>query len=1624
MSKVKKKSLILLMLVFTLSFFFMHSSAPNTIAAGEVHEINNFSELMNAAILTKQDGYQNYDFILTNNIAITDEDQNTIASSDYKSLSFGSSDFPYSGTFDGNGYTISNLTAEGDHDNGLFSYTDGATIKNLTIDNSEIRSYFRGGILVGYANNTTIENVTIKNSHQFATAADNVVTLITDGGVRAGALVGDAFNSTIYNCESDNNFVNTNSTSGVAALGGKGLTLGGLVGISNGTTVEYSRVVGGRVSNYYDVVVGAVGGNTLYVGGIVGQMQNSSKVIDSFSTAELYYYCATYVSVGAGNVGHIGGITSKMDGNTNEIYRSHYAGVATSRQYNTLVAAPIIQNNQNISGIADIYDGGAVVSSYFKPSLNPDVNMKVLGNSDSTTAYGPLSDSQYTDKNYWQEQSYDFLGTTRRTSNYNNNHYNKWVMDTNLGIPVHGKSISATLDFPGAGSVSIDKSDLVHNNVTTTYPYNFAVQGFRIEEETTNLTANLNNGYKLVGWYKLPNVAAWELEEDHTYFEDIFANNTSVSTNTDYNNIEFDDNDLYIAYMQAKVTFHDYEGNIIDTSGDNVMNTNNYYDYNTELPDVIPNTKPNSTSATLIGWTTTSNNGEGYSSITSTELSTLKNNNDFYQAGDKIIKALDLYPIYTDLASNIHLIFEGNEQDSSNVVSERTGVGAATVTKNNDDTITLNIVGEDNGNLPDGYRFLGWYNEDDIRVSKDMAYKINTNDIDLTLEHTYTAKFEYRVDYWVRAFVQNNGNSFNTPKIYTSKWMKYNDEFENLPATGYRREYITHWGLNESVNHGTTNNETDAYSGNIIAPLSVYSHNYNDSNGVSNNYQVYADTDFPVSGTIFDEASSGTHAVFRFTPASDRYHLLFWTLERDDNNKHWSYYKNPMDTGTLINSSNYRVRAMITTDIIFHEKDDTPISVTRRYENNVFMDNDTIHTYYYPFYHKEVAVDTTTSDSEVGTISNTVTLQVSPSHSDMVESGYYFLGWISSLDVEPNSDEWNYIYDVANDSYTTSDIRKAQPYLVDEASLLVTETMDLYPVYVKYNIETTTNVESVNTNTVNIPSNPGYFLNENGDGTGTIEVLPNINTHVTDDSDQIFNLTRVTVKINDGEEITINPSVDNRYFYNTEAGPTYIFTAYYEPYIVVYHLDDSNIDTYIKNNGDELGTIPNPEYNINTIGENYLYLGYTKEVPTNGKYHDFTSYTAYENSNISLVSPSIIVTSSLELYPVYIKVSLNINSNIDDYLEDLEVDASNVYEYKRIDDNTMNLKIKLTDLNIYHFEGWYENYQDDNNPGTLITNKSNYELSSSELYSNKTYTAVYREVYVIRYYNVDGTILKTIYPEQNSNRTFVTTTLDSEENVVEVPVDSEVFTKIYNYLDKNEYLSSFNWIKQDGAIVAWDDFKDNIITSNMDLYPVINRVTATDSDNNSIDLVGTNEDDPDIIIATKNDNVLASFNITYNKPSLTFHVEELTYKENECAYNSLPDVTVNLYKNPETETILDTEKTNSSGNALFKFYIDVQITKNRLSSNTNTDIFIFNITNTTTNNIQKVLIKPGETITVKLPYGDYTVTEDNNWAWRYQSLSGNISLNNNSTNHSLTFTNISSNNKWFDSMNYKKNKFN
>ncbi len=69
-----------------------------------------------------------------------------------------------------------------------------------------------------------------------------------------------------------------------------------------------------------------------------------------------------------------------------------------------------------------------------------------------------------------------------------------------------------------------------------------------------------------------------------------------------------------------------------------------------------------------------------------------------------------------------------------------------------DNTATIHVTGaEADGAFPEGYRFLGWYTDDgngnEVRISQERDYKLTG--VDLGTQHVYTARFEYRVQFWL-----------------------------------------------------------------------------------------------------------------------------------------------------------------------------------------------------------------------------------------------------------------------------------------------------------------------------------------------------------------------------------------------------------------------------------------------------------------------------------------------------------------------------------------------------------------------------------------------------------------------------------------------------------------------------------------------------------------------------------------------------------------------------------------------------------------------------------------------------------------------------------------------------------
>lgn len=155
-------------------------------------------------------------------------------------------DFPYSGTFDGNGHTISGLNVNyGDKNGGLFCYVKSATIKNLTVAGSVTYSSGDGityGGIVGYADSSTIENCT------------NRCTVT--GRWYAGGIVGWSADSDIIGCA---NFGNISSP----------FRSGGICGIVIGQVDAYG--IDATIRDCYNV--GMVSGK--YAGGITGHSDSS-----------------------------------------------------------------------------------------------------------------------------------------------------------------------------------------------------------------------------------------------------------------------------------------------------------------------------------------------------------------------------------------------------------------------------------------------------------------------------------------------------------------------------------------------------------------------------------------------------------------------------------------------------------------------------------------------------------------------------------------------------------------------------------------------------------------------------------------------------------------------------------------------------------------------------------------------------------------------------------------------------------------------------------------------------------------------------------------------------------------------------------------------------------------------------------------------------------------------------------------------------------------------------------------------------------------------------------------------------------------------------------------------------
>lgn len=1634
------------------------------------YHITNANDFLACVALSRERDTSGWHVYLDNDIVLNDDDMKTIVSHTVKHLSFGNKEHPFKGVFDGRNHTVKGLNYDNnivdpERDTGFFAETNGATIKNFLVKDANVWADFRGGIIVGKAVDTHFENVMVMESTLHVTCANNMLNVITNAGFEGGLIAGELNGCTLYNCEVRGGRAVNNTTSGVQAIGGEGLYMAAFAGYVTNSTIEYCRVTPTRkddgsiaekgmtdVTNKYDVAIGALGGNNVYASGFVGCMAGNAKIIDCFSTAQCYSYAASYVGVVAVTRAWTGGLAGRiLTEEGNELVRSHFAGDLSSRQYNPIAVIPIIQNDVNLGGIAARANKGdaTVTECYFKPSVslkgssqgNPAKKKIPSFGGDGTTkgdGYGPWDDERYTTRELWEEHDYDFCASTKRSTANDKvlgaPHPNEWAMDYKLKIPVHGQSVKATIDFPGAGTATIAATKLGIDQATSD-PYAFAVSAVLagtaqgLAQGDTSVTfrqdtsakpkglTDANGGYRFMGWFRESGVNVNRIDADNAWFngktdadavkagKQVQKNEahekTSTYTADNAKGAEaFKGNDLFIASYEAQVLFYNVKGKTLSwQSGEEHDKSTDWYRYGVGLTPIAPADRGAlSASATFIGWTTKPSGEEGmhggYAAITTPELAELKNAGAFYPAGTEItvLGPTDFYPVYTDYVSNIMTVFEGNEQDATDDQTRRDGVGKTDVKVETAEDGTsaytvqvLDVSGKaisEEGQLPDGYRFLGWYEnkgtEDaplEVRVSRDPSYTLPA-DVDLTAPHTYIARFEYRVDYYVRAYTNHE---FTDSKLLCSVWNRYQTPFEENVGSTFVRENVVHWGP-EHVDHGIKDSyETCGTRFTketlVVSPLNAYSHNVKNDTGADTLKNLYADTDFPGAATLSDTWTSASLNV-TVKPVNDRYRLNFWTLERDG--EYWTYVKNPIES-MVRTDKKYYVRAMITTDVNFYNKGDNVVrTATRRYESNLLQTKvngaDPTFTYYYPHVNTSVEAKGKPQDGLTGSYESPLTLESSPTDAEMAVPGYKFLGWISTAEVQMGSPVWNYIYDVKGDSFTTSDPDKAEPYLV-KPDFKVTQWQDAYPVYAKYDVRYTTNLYRAGfkgTDKVNVPRYDIDPVINAGADPATATVTPDVTTPVYKAGGELYKLQKVEIELPNGEVEEIEPNGDNSYSHQVEPGGAYTFVAYYSPLAVVYHLNAKDVDGKVAQQGDRLGNLtggmPLPTYNVGEIdaatNAYNAFIGWTETKPAAG-----SGYVVWSDG-VPMVDKNTVVKAPMELYPVYRTSPVHVQSNIDTNLDD----PGSVRYLSRTDSgDQISLEVKAVtevvgkDGTKYDFVGWSRDYKG-NDSYTLMTGDKTYFLDGNEPFREVTYTAIYKPTPLkVRYHDTEGNVIYTatvdpndtsVLRGQDGNAGFVQTVkvpkMDENGNPVyddkgepvmepkEVAYDPEAYSAIVAFLGERadsslkELFLEWQWVNGDKA-VAWSDFKGKPVTANMDLYPVTYKVVANDTSDDASPKNVTGQLkwllDPNVANTIDDKSDKAPFKACFAKPfmgtQLTVHVDRVGYGLPGQTPAPVNGKYVSLYSSGSGEGSFELtnrldykltgDGTQSDGNAVFDF---------------------------------------------------------------------------------------------------------
>ncbi|MBE6136944.1 MAG: hypothetical protein E7176_00925 [Erysipelotrichaceae bacterium] len=191
----------------------------------------------------------------------------------------------FKGTFDGNGHTISNIKLSVAESTGVFGTLDGATIKNLKIDNVALAPSTTvkwAGAVAGYVKNSTIENVEVSNfTIDNKTASQSAHSYI-------GCFIGQALNADnkenlIKNCKVIDSSITFSDLKVSVLTNRKQHTTGLFAGaIADMTTIE-NCVANGSI----DATIATTNSDTFNIGGFVGVNTSNKKILSCITNVNI-----------------------------------------------------------------------------------------------------------------------------------------------------------------------------------------------------------------------------------------------------------------------------------------------------------------------------------------------------------------------------------------------------------------------------------------------------------------------------------------------------------------------------------------------------------------------------------------------------------------------------------------------------------------------------------------------------------------------------------------------------------------------------------------------------------------------------------------------------------------------------------------------------------------------------------------------------------------------------------------------------------------------------------------------------------------------------------------------------------------------------------------------------------------------------------------------------------------------------------------------------------------------------------------------------------------------------------------------------------------------------------------